>query len=725
MADIEDMTPGQVLADTNIAVYIERLGLGIAEAQRALDMNSLETAVAMATERPEFSDKSLLQLGFSPTFYHYQYADLEVSLQITLRVERSTSVRVGLNASYGYSSGSGSETTGEAYIDVRYGSGSPARAKVRLSQAGPGSIKVGETTVNLETGEDVAAPNVKIVPKSIRGTANRIAERMRETEPSDSVPEVIRALVDLVPGGTPIRATTDDEDAFHIEPNKIRVLSSPDLPARAWVSVNGPGTLILAGSNDTDPDYVAANYSDSPSAAKAAVEAINGEANGYSAVLLFENRRSLRNPHFAFDKHDVLETPDERKAIEEWVEFLNEFPGQTVNIIGHADQSGRETRNDPLSLDRAEWIKQQLIDLGIDESRIKKVEGKGEREPVEDRGDAAHAPNRRVELELAGTNPPENVIRIETDARGESVTWASGRPGFADPSQGEILRASPGEDEVAITAAKYLKVKDHYLYAGSLPPSAQSPNSTWTPAADAEGTASALARAISDNAQVEAYAEGRVVHLLPEGSHAIITLESAERSAAANSLSLEVTGPSLSRESGFSGGADAGEARDGNTITLGSTVLTCRTGTPGANEFARGEDAAGTATNLAQAINRISGFTANASGTRVNITGPAGTNLATNNPGAFQLSAAQIPRPAPEVNRETSNHAVAVGLTLDVAHQRRFGLEATGNSRIAARLVSVPAPVELLDELRAWLGGNPTFPQPSNPAPTPDPTPTN
>ena len=89
MPDLEEMTPGQLLADTNVATFIESLGLGIARAQRALDENSLNTAIELATVRPEFSNRSLLDLGFSPTFYHYQHADIEVSLQMTLRVERS------------------------------------------------------------------------------------------------------------------------------------------------------------------------------------------------------------------------------------------------------------------------------------------------------------------------------------------------------------------------------------------------------------------------------------------------------------------------------------------------------------------------------------------------------------------------------------------------------------------------------------------------------------
>ena len=87
--------------------------------------------------------------------------------------------------------------------------------------------------------------------------------------------------------------------------------------------------------------------------------------------------------------------------------------------------------------------------------------------------------------------------------------------------------------------------------------------------------------------------------------------------------------------------------------------------------------------------------------------GISGTRLATSNTGAFALSAAALSGERPSVERSERNTTVAAGLSLDIGYSRRFGVEMTGNSRIAARLVSLPAPVELLDEIRTFLGPNP------------------
>ena len=89
MADenpIEKMTPGQILADASVAEFIKAMGLSIADAQKALDLNSLAQVGEYVEPRPGLGGKSLLQLGLSPPFYHYQHADLTVSMQLTMKV---------------------------------------------------------------------------------------------------------------------------------------------------------------------------------------------------------------------------------------------------------------------------------------------------------------------------------------------------------------------------------------------------------------------------------------------------------------------------------------------------------------------------------------------------------------------------------------------------------------------------------------------------------------
>jgi hypothetical protein len=305
-----------------------------------------------------------------------------------------------------------------------------------------------------------------------------------------------------------------------------------------------------------------------------------------------------------------------------------------------------------------------------------------------------------VELELVGAT--QNVVLIQSVATGAAATWGGGRPAFQG-SAGQVLTAQDGSDAIAF-GTSFVEVSGRFFYT-TLPATPQTPNSVWVPGPTPESAATALADSILANAGVDAYANGRVVHLLPAGSHAILTLESTLRTAAANNIALAADG-SLSREAGFSGAADSGEVNNGDTVSLGATVLTARTtSTVGATEFARGANAAATATNLAAAISAVSGFSGAASGERVTVTGPLNTALGTSNAAAFVLSGTRLVGQQ-NVPREERNTAVAVGLNVEVGYQRRFGLEVTGNSRISARLVSIPAPVELLDEIRTFLSGN-------------------
>lgn len=68
-------------------------------------------------------------------------------------------------------------------------------------------------------------------------------------------------------------------------------------------------------------------------------------------------------------------------------------------IIGHTDSDGADAANEKLSLDRANAVKNYLVDgFGINSDNLT-VMGKGESEPVADNSTAdGKAKNRRVEF---------------------------------------------------------------------------------------------------------------------------------------------------------------------------------------------------------------------------------------------------------------------------------------------------------------------------------------
>lgn len=90
----------RALVTAPLPQIIEKLGLAIAQAQYALDTNSVEIAKVMAETEVEIGSDSynLLSLGFQPSFYSFSEATVEAKLSFTMTESTETSVAVGINA---------------------------------------------------------------------------------------------------------------------------------------------------------------------------------------------------------------------------------------------------------------------------------------------------------------------------------------------------------------------------------------------------------------------------------------------------------------------------------------------------------------------------------------------------------------------------------------------------------------------------------------------------
>lgn len=151
MPDVTELTPGQVLADAEIAEFIKAMGLGIAEAQRALDENSVNQIPIFTQAQPGLGGRSLLDLGLSPAFYHFQSADMSVSLNISLRIQKNTGFDLGLN--FGLND---AKTTTSANSDTKTETSSGTtsdtqhrEARLNVKVTTDGALKVGGTDFQL------------------------------------------------------------------------------------------------------------------------------------------------------------------------------------------------------------------------------------------------------------------------------------------------------------------------------------------------------------------------------------------------------------------------------------------------------------------------------------------------------------------------------------------------------------------------------------------------
>jgi len=104
---------------------------------------------------------------------------------------------------------------------------------------------------------------------------------------------------------------------------------------------------------------------------------------------------------FDFDK--AVLKPEGKAKLDELASKLHEINLEVIIAVGHTDSIGSKAYNQKLSVRRAEAVKNYLISKGVEPNRVY-TEGKGETQPIATNKTAAgRAKNRRVEIEVVGT----------------------------------------------------------------------------------------------------------------------------------------------------------------------------------------------------------------------------------------------------------------------------------------------------------------------------------
>jgi outer membrane protein OmpA-like peptidoglycan-associated protein len=106
----------------------------------------------------------------------------------------------------------------------------------------------------------------------------------------------------------------------------------------------------------------------------------------------------LDNVEFEFGKSDLRS--ESYKTLDELVDYLQRKSTEKIEIGGHTDNIGTETRNQKLSESRAQSVVNYLIAKGIDKDRLS-FKGYGSREPIEENDtEAGRQKNRRTEVKI-------------------------------------------------------------------------------------------------------------------------------------------------------------------------------------------------------------------------------------------------------------------------------------------------------------------------------------
>ena len=113
-----------------------------------------------------------------------------------------------------------------------------------------------------------------------------------------------------------------------------------------------------------------------------------------------DNQLKLDIPNdISFSTGSAALKPELRSVLEAFAQGLKSGGnGTLVRVVGHTDSTGSDAVNNPLSLERAESVRNFLEDRGVAPARIEVV-GRGSREPVASNDSAeGRAKNRRVEI---------------------------------------------------------------------------------------------------------------------------------------------------------------------------------------------------------------------------------------------------------------------------------------------------------------------------------------
>lgn len=122
-------------------------------------------------------------------------------------------------------------------------------------------------------------------------------------------------------------------------------------------------------------------------------------ATGLPKPLTLENGKFITNAiKFDYNKADLK--PESMSVLSEVVAYMNTNPNVKFEIGGHTDSDGDNAFNQKLSEARSNAVREQLIAMGIDASRLTS-KGFGETKPLYENTTAeGKAGNRRVEFTL-------------------------------------------------------------------------------------------------------------------------------------------------------------------------------------------------------------------------------------------------------------------------------------------------------------------------------------
>jgi hypothetical protein len=388
----------EVLQNVDVSEIFTSLALGIAKAQEKLDSNSIKQLIALSEQ--EVAGKSLLELGFYPAFYSFAYADVSASIELKMRLNTKTSLKVNAYLDYAKAKGYTSESVEKLEVSKK----DTVRKEYKSSRS---YIK------KIDSSEEVVIQNKTIKfdqTESILKRINSYYDKALEAE------SVVRFDHEITEAGelTNISAT----GVGIIWNNGFIVVNVPSTKKFGIVKMGNPSVpnaidIKASSTFTTVANDFAATVLAATGVWNAAGQRVIGfkkagiSAGVYTAECLnvyFASSRHLIDPAYSNTSGgSTWNNVDVFAKLDALAEILKADSTLSIDVIGHTDTEGGWKFNKNLSNNRSGEVKKYLILKGVSSSQIN-TDGKSEWEQL-----------------TGGTSPAD-------DARGTTLDGSAAAP---------------------------------------------------------------------------------------------------------------------------------------------------------------------------------------------------------------------------------------------------------------------------------------------------------
>ncbi|WNW02479.1 OmpA family protein [Tenacibaculum sp. HL-MS23] len=396
MADIKTLDQGaKILQNVDVGSIVTGLALGIADAQERLDTNSVKQITRLS--EVEVGGKSLLELGFQPAFYAFEYADVSASINLKMTVQEELEIDFSLEydstKKKGYTDVSIQEVENN-YQEEKYKEFKSSR-KYWTTASNEHTLKVNQSTVN--TSKET-------------GSIDRLEETAENLSSDSEVQRVDSKIIetkDIVSTDNTNEVKTHNYNGFGMlslldyykEDTGIIKFKNYTNVSIKIKGTNAASTILLDKSNLADN--------------------LNVIVNSTFKFGLKDN--DALNIYFDFSKHHALDfsynkgtSPNNTESLKDKLRALAFImihdTDVTIKIAGHTDSVSGDKFNEDLGLKRANTIKNYLITLGVNESQIIEINSEGELNAKTNVGDNQNNPDYRKAVIDIDTNGNEYIF---------------------------------------------------------------------------------------------------------------------------------------------------------------------------------------------------------------------------------------------------------------------------------------------------------------------------